>query len=81
VSKKRYARYIPLEEPKPVEEHDSQSLLDAVKSEFFPHEAGPWYTIQPFGTFASANDSQTERVDTDSSTAFASLAGLFAQTR
>lgn len=79
--KKPYTPYIPLDSAPIIEdEHDSQGLIDAVKAEFFPHEAGPWYTIQPCGAFDSVKRGPS-RMETDSYTAFASLAGIYARTR
>ena len=78
--KRYYKRYVPLDIPQSVEEvHDSQGLLDAVKAEFFPDEAGPWYTIQLYGASDSVSHRKLNLSD-DSCTAFASLAGIFAQT-
>lgn len=81
MKRKPYTPYVPLDSeiPKP-EQHDSQGLIDAVKAEFFPDEAGQWYTVALAGQFDSAEKTNIE-FRTDSFTDFACLAEFYARVR
>lgn len=81
MKRKPYTPFIPFDEelPKPVQ-HDSQGLIDAVKAEFFPEEAGQWYTVALAGQFDSVQRTNTAPL-TDSFTDFACLAALYAPVR
>lgn len=76
MKRKPYTPFIPFDVA-PVE-RDSQGLIDAVKAEFFPHEVGPWYTVELIGQsgFAERGNSAPP---TDLYTDFACLAALYAR--
>lgn len=76
--RKPFTPFIPFDQP-PVE-RDSQGLIDAVKAEFFPDEAGQWYTVALPGQFDSAEKTNIE-FRTDSFTDFACLAEFYARVR
>lgn len=81
MKRKPFTPYIPLDEERsePIQ-HDSQGLLDAVKSEFFPNEVAQWYTVDLVGPSNFAGRTVTEP-HIDLSTDFASLAGIYARAR